>query len=87
MNTFKLKISSPDGNIFDDAAGIFSVRGAEGDLAVLAGHIPFVTMVKPCDCTIELEDGSRKHGHTEGGLLDVGVEEVTFFSWNFEWKD
>ncbi len=87
MNTFNLKISSPDGNIFDDAVCGFSVRGAEGDLAVLAGHIPFVTTVMPCDCTIELDDGSKRRGHTEGGLLDVGSEEVTFFSWNFEWKD
>lgn len=87
MSTFQLKISSPDGNIFDEQVSGFSVRGAEGDLAVLAGHIPLVTTVKACDCTITLEDGNEKAGHTEGGLLDVSGTEATLFSWNFEWKE
>ena len=46
MNTFGLTISSPDGNIFQGEAVKLSVRGIEGDLAVMAGHIPFITAVK-----------------------------------------
>lgn len=37
MNTFRLTISSPDGNIFQGEAVKLSVRGIEGDLAVMAG--------------------------------------------------
>ena len=74
MSTFKLVISSPDGDVFKGDAEMLTVRGTEGDLAVLAGHIPFITSVQPSDCKILLEDGTEKSGHTEGGLLTVSPE-------------
>jgi F-type H+-transporting ATPase subunit epsilon len=46
MNTFRLKITSPEGDLFCDSVVKLSVRAAEGDLAVMAGHIPFVTALK-----------------------------------------
>ena len=58
MNTFLLAISSPEGDIFRDNVRMISLRGAEGDLAVMAGHIPFVTTVKPCNVKITLDDGT-----------------------------
>ena len=45
MKTFRLVVSSPDGNKFDGEAIKFDVRAAEGELAVMAGHIPFMTSV------------------------------------------
>ncbi len=87
MNTFKLTISSPDGNIFQDEAVMLSVRGIEGDLAVMAGHIPFITAVKECECKIELEDGTEKKGHTDGGLLNVAKKEVILLSDCFKWQE
>ncbi len=86
MSTFKLVVSTPDGNKFKGDAVKLSLRGSEGDLAVLAGHIPFITSVKPCDCRIELEDGSEKVGHTDGGLLTVSNESTTLLSGSFSWK-
>ena len=87
MNTYKLKISSPDGNLFEGDAVQLVVRGADGDLAILAGHIPFITSVQPCTCRIELEDGAEKEGTTQGGLLCVSNNEVTLLSSSFEWKE
>ena len=60
-----------------------SLRGAEGDLAVMAGHIPFVTTVKPCEVKIILEDDSEKIGKTDGGILTVGSDMVTLLSGSF----
>lgn len=85
MNTFHLIISSPDGNLFDGEAVNLSVRGIDGELAILAGHIPFITSVKPCECRIELADGSKKTGHTEGGLLSVSADTTTLLSDSFHW--
>ena len=39
MKTFFLKISSPEGDLFSGEAVKLVVRGVEGELAVLAGHI------------------------------------------------
>ena len=85
MNTFLLNISSPDGEIFSGQVARITVRGTEGDLAVMAGHVPFITSVKPGDCAVQLEDGSVKQAHTEGGLLTVTKETVTFLTSALDW--
>lgn len=86
MSTFKLVVSSPDGDKFKGDAVMLTLRGSEGDLAILAGHIPFITSVKPCDCKIELEDGTEKIGHIDGGLLTVSDKKTTLLSGTFAWK-
>ena len=86
MKTFRLIISSPDGYLFDDEVVSVSLRGAEGDLAVMAGHIPFITSVVPCDCTLELENGDVKIGSTDGGILTVSADSATLLSGSFAWK-
>ncbi|MCF0136141.1 MAG: F0F1 ATP synthase subunit epsilon [Lachnospiraceae bacterium] len=87
MNTYPLNIASPEGSLFKGNAVDLSLRGTEGDLAVLAGHVPFVTAVRECDCKITLEDGSVREAHTSGGLLTVGKEETIFLSSGFVWKE
>ncbi|MBQ5488077.1 MAG: F0F1 ATP synthase subunit epsilon, partial [Clostridia bacterium] len=50
MTEFDLKISTPAGDAFSGKAVSLSVRGTEGALGILAGHVPFVTVLKPADC-------------------------------------
>lgn len=87
MKTFSLKISTPEGDVFSDEVVKLCVRGTEGDLAVLAGHIPFVSSVKECDCKIETEDGEERIGHTEGGLITVSANQVLLLSGSFRWVE
>ena len=86
MKAFFLKISSPEGDLFSGNVVKLCVRGTEGDLAVMAGHIPFVSYVKPCDCKIELEDGSEKVGHIQGGVLTVSKDKVILLSGDLSWN-
>ena len=88
MNTFRLIIASPDGNIFDDQAYMLTVRGTEGELAILAGHVPFITSVVACKVKIELpsEESDDRIGFTEGGLLSVSHDTVTLLSSSFQWE-
>lgn len=86
MNTFLLKVSSPDGDKFQEKIANLILRGTEGDLAVLAGHIPFITSVKPCVCKIEFEDGTVREARTDGGLLSVSEEYVTFLTGVFDFE-
>ena len=85
MRTFPLVISSPDGEVFRGAVVQISVRGIEGSLAILAGHAPFVTSVKPCDCEIQLSDGETRTGSTNGGILAVSKDMVTLTTGTFAW--
>lgn len=86
MKPFDFVISSPDGNVFEGQIVSVIVRGVSGELAVMAGHIPFVTSLKPCDCKIEFEDRTEKTGTVDGGLLSVTKEKTTLFSGSFQWK-
>ena len=80
MNTFLLNISSPDGKIFSGEVVSILLRGVEGEFQILADHIPFITSIVPDKCVIVLEDGTVKNGHTEGGMITVSKEEVTFLT-------
>lgn len=71
MNTFRLLISTPDGNVFDGAVVQLCLRGSEGDLAVMAGHIPFMTAIRAGEFRFQTEDGEARAGHVDGGLLVV----------------
>ena len=84
MRTFLLNISSPDGNLFSGEAVMMTLRGIEGDLAVMAGHVPFITSVKPCDVKLLLPDGTERVGHSDGGLLTVAADGVTLLG-SFTW--
>ena len=77
MKTFPLIISSPDGDLYRGDAGMLILRGTEGDLAVMAGHVPFVTAVVKGACAVVTAGGERKEGTIEDGLLTVDKEQVT----------
>lgn len=86
MKTFLLTISSPDGNLFCGEVTKLSVRGTEGDLAVMAGHIPFITAVKAGACKIEMPDEIVKNGEIDSGLLTVSAEQTTLLCGKLTWK-
>ena len=86
MNTYKLIISTPDGNPFDSEAFMLSVRGIEGELAVMAGHVPFITAVKAGDCKVILPDETEKTATIGGGILTVQNDKTTLLCSDFKWN-
>lgn len=84
MNTYKLVVSTPDGSVFDGDAVALFVRGTEGELAVLAGHVPFITAVKSGECKIILPDDSEKKAKIGGGILTVENDKTTLLCSDFE---
>ncbi|MBQ3706216.1 MAG: F0F1 ATP synthase subunit epsilon [Clostridia bacterium] len=87
MNTFSLMISSPDGDLFRGEATRLILRGTEGDLAVMAGHVPFVTAIRKGRCVLETADGTRRTGLIESGLLTVDREKTTVLTSAVHWND
>ena len=86
MKTFPLIISSPDGDLFHGEAEMVILRGTEGDLAVMAGHVPFVTAVVPGRCVVVTEE-ERKEGIIEEGLLTVDADKVTVLTSELAWNE
>lgn len=85
MNEFNLRISTPDGDAFNGKAVFLSLRGSEGDLAVMAGHVPFITTTKAGRCKVEALDESESFSGTiPAGLLTVTKDCVTLICGSFE---
>lgn len=85
MKNFHLQIVTPDGLVYDGEAGQLSVRSIDGDIAILAGHIPYVTALKDGECRVYIDDEIRRADCT-GGLLTVTKDDVRLVSSDFEWK-
>ena len=87
MSTFSLIISSPDGDLFRGEVEKLILRGTEGDLAVLAGHVPFVTAIRKGRCVVEDGEGRRRTGLIEAGLLSVDREKTTVLTPAVHWNE
>ena len=86
MNSFPLKIVTPDGLIFDGQAEKLIVRTTEGDIAILARHINFVTPLGMGRAIVE-HGGMRRSAACIGGMLSVVDGTVTLVPTTFEWAD
>ncbi len=80
MKKYHLRITTPAGNIFDGDAVRLSVRGVMGDLAIMAGHIPFVTALEDGEIKIYLSDIEIKRITCSGGVLTVSKDMVQFIA-------
>ena len=86
MKTFPLIISSPDGDLFSGDAQKLILRGADGDLAIMAGHVPFVTAVVKSRCVVVTAEEERKEGTIGEGLLTVDAERTTVLTTELAWN-
>ncbi len=84
ISTFRLKISSPDGDSFKGRVSALYVRTTEGDMAVLPGHAPLIAVTVPCAARYVTHDNDRdpqEHViNVTGGLLSVDGDKVTLLA-------
>lgn len=86
MNSFPLKIVTPDGVQFDGKAEELIVRTTTGDIGILAGHINCVAPLGMGQAMI-LSEGNKRYGACIGGMLSVVNGTVTLVPTTFEWSD
>ena len=86
MNSFRLKIVTPDGLVYDGEAEQITVRTTTGDLGVLAGHINCVAPLGMGQAAVVI-DGKRRTAACIGGMLSVVNGAVTLVPTTFEWAE
>ena len=86
MNSFPLKIVTPDGMQYDGMAEELIVRTTSGDMGILAGHINCVAPLGMGQAMI-LVEGQRRYAACIGGMLSVMKGAVTLVPTTFEWAD
>lgn len=86
MNTFPLKIVTPDGVHFDGIAEELVVRTTTGDIGILAGHVNCVAPLGMGMATV-ITEGKRRYAACIGGMVSVVNNQVTLVPTTFEWSD
>ncbi|MNI43397.1 ATP synthase epsilon chain [compost metagenome] len=70
MSTFLLEIVTPEHVVFSQEVNSLSVRGIEGELGILPGHIPFVTPLQVAPIVIKT-GGTTLTIAVHGGFVEV----------------
>ncbi len=84
MKEFNLTVSTSDGNLFEGDVERISLRGADGDFAILADHIPFVTVVKAGRVKVTEAGGKTFEADCGEGILTVSGKETVLLTSFFE---
>lgn len=86
MNSFSLKIVTPDGMEFEGMAEEVIVRTTTGDLGIMAGHINCVAPLGMGRATFII-GGQKRYAACIGGILSVSDGAVTLVPTTFEWAE
>jgi len=78
MSTMMLEILSPDKTIYWGKAESVTVKAIDGELTVLPGHAPIVTVLGPGEIRMHKEEDQTCHHYKHaGGILDVSKEKTS----------
>ena len=86
MNSFRLKIVTPDGLKYDAPAEELIVRTTSGDLGIMAGHISCVAPLGMGRATIVV-DGKKRYAACIGGMVSVVGGKVNLVPTTFEFAE
>lgn len=88
MNSFHLQIVSLDGKFYDGDAKQISLRTIDGDIAIQANHVPYVTAIGAGECRVYIENTTDpKRAACIGGFVSVSKELVLIAATTFEWAE
>ena len=74
-----LKMYTPYKTFFEGDVKSVSALNDTGEFDVLAGHHNFITMLKPCDVSIQLPDKTVTKIPIQRGLMHVKQDKVMIF--------
>ena len=86
MSTFHLQIVTPDGAFYDGEAESLVVHAIDGDVCIMANHIPYVTALGTGEARVTV-NGEKRRAAASGGMLTVSSERVRLVATTFEWAE
>lgn len=87
METFSLKIATPDGVAFEGQAVSVSCRTIEGQVQLLARHIEYCTALGMGEARIVLPDNTTRRAACMGGMISMIGGECRLLATTFEWAE
>lgn len=81
MRNVPLEIVTPDRKVYSGDVSMVIVRGGDGDVGIMAGHIPLVTTVKTSAVRIFTKDNHQESRvAVSGGFLEVKPDHITILA-------
>jgi F-type H+-transporting ATPase subunit epsilon len=77
MAGFPFTLLTPEQVVFSEEAEMVTLRAEGGDIAYLAGHVPFIGEVEPTVATAHLAGGDRRQAAVNGGFVEVDPDGTT----------
>jgi len=74
---FKTVISRVDGPLFDGDVVSITCPGREGEVTIMAGHEPFITVLKKGTITVRPHNSDATTFPVEQGILEVTPDAAT----------
>ena len=87
MNTFKLSIVTPDGEIFSDDAISINVKTDEGNVQIMRGHTDYLATLGTGKVKFTDKEGNVKVAAASGGFISVSGGDVRMVATTFEFAD
>lgn len=87
MSTIKVSLLATDRAVWQGQARIVVLRTLDGELGILAGHVPMLSSLAIGPVFITTESGEKVAAAVHGGFVTVDHNEVTIFAQRCELKD
>ena len=81
MATIKVDVVSAEEQIFSGEAELVSLPGTSGELGIMPGHLPLITLIRPGFVRVHVPgEQEPEQIFVAGGVLEVQPEQVTVLS-------
>ena len=87
MNKLSLKIVNPSRIMYDGEAEMVIMRTKVGDIGIMAGHQPLVTVLDYGVLKLKISENEEKRAAVLGGFVEVDGEGVNILTDIAEWSD
>ena len=77
MSTMQCDVVSVQESLYSGTVTMLIAKGAGGELGIMPGHTPLVTLLKPGTIRVLLENGTEELIYVSGGVLEVQPHVVT----------
>lgn len=77
MATLQCNVVSAKETVYSGDINMLVAAGIEGEIGILPGHIPFITLLKPGTLQITEPNGEVETVYVSGGILEVQPNIVT----------
>lgn len=83
---FHIQVVSPDRMFYEEDIEMLEVKTTEGEIGVLAGHIPLTSIIAPGIARF-MVNGETKEAALHDGFIEILPDKVIILAESCEWPD